>query len=131
MTTCSTFSTVTANSIAALVAGLIDLTGYDALVFGLGRESTQHQILTPELRAQVAEAGVLRELGQAREARVRLDDCVTQLADLTYPPAHVEALMARANALADLGEVDAALADIDAAAPLAATAGDRAALASL
>ncbi|MCA9659457.1 MAG: tetratricopeptide repeat protein [Myxococcales bacterium] len=84
-----------------------------------------------ELRAQVAEAGVLRELGQAREARVRLDDCVTQLADLTYPPAHVEALMARANALADLGEVDAALADIDAAAPLAATAGDRAALASL
>ncbi|MCB9650215.1 MAG: N-acetylmuramoyl-L-alanine amidase [Deltaproteobacteria bacterium] len=62
---------------AALVAGLIDLTGYDALVFGLGRESTQHQILTPELRAQVAAAAAAgtavffggTEIGWALDAR--------------------------------------------------------------
>jgi MYXO-CTERM domain-containing protein len=35
---------------AALTGGLIDFTGYDAIVLALGRESTEHGVLTPELR---------------------------------------------------------------------------------
>lgn len=38
---------------AALEAGLVDLTGYDAVIFALGRESTEHGVLTAALRDRV------------------------------------------------------------------------------
>lgn len=41
---------------AAWAAGLVDVSGYDGLVLAFGRESTADAILTPALRAQVAEA---------------------------------------------------------------------------
>jgi uncharacterized protein (TIGR03382 family) len=62
---------------AALVAGLVDVSGYDALIFALGRESTEHGVLTPELRSQVAAAAAAgtavffggSEIGWALDAR--------------------------------------------------------------
>lgn len=41
---------------AAWAAGLVDVSGYDGLVLAFGRESTADAILTPTLRAQVADA---------------------------------------------------------------------------
>ncbi|MCK6546014.1 N-acetylmuramoyl-L-alanine amidase, partial [Myxococcota bacterium] len=39
---------------AALTAGLVSLDGYDAVVIALGAESTEHEILTADLRTRVA-----------------------------------------------------------------------------
>ena len=39
---------------AGLVAGIAALAGYDAVVLALGRESTEHDVLTEDLRGQVA-----------------------------------------------------------------------------
>ncbi len=38
----------------ALASGLIDLAGYDAIILALGRESTEHGVLTPDLRDRIA-----------------------------------------------------------------------------
>lgn len=62
---------------AALAGGQIRLEGYSAAVFALGRESTEHQVLSPELRTQlrsyVEGGGFLflagTEIGWAWEAR--------------------------------------------------------------
>jgi N-acetylmuramoyl-L-alanine amidase len=62
---------------AAVRAGLVELEDYEALVLSFGRESTEHGVLTPELRAEVqalAEAGGAvfasgSEVGWALDAR--------------------------------------------------------------